>query len=198
MPVIYSPLQNLSETDLPIIGSLANAMEPNCLKMALNNSDTQLYAGDPVVVLVAKTGDKPHGANYGVNPNTQTITKKATTTTNTGGNNTAVCGFMTFNAVDRVADGGVPLPVKGELVNYAPLGMGVLIWLEVAQQNQSVFQANLDTNVALTIDSTNGGVKVGSGADILVGAKLIQGLTKCRKVSSSGIVETLGVLVQLD
>lgn len=197
MPVIYSPLQNLSETDLPIIGSLANAMEPNCLKMALNNSSDQLYAGDPVAVLVTKTGDKIYGANHGVNPNTQTITKKATTT-NTGANDTAVCGFMTFNAVDRVADGGVPLPVKGELVNYAPLGMGVLIWLEVASDNQAGFQANLDTNVALTIDSVNGGVKVGSGADILVGAKLVQGLTKCRKVSANGIEDAVGVLVQLD
>lgn len=196
MPVIYSPLQNLSETDYPIIGSLANAMQPNCLKMALNNSAGQLYPGDPVAVLVSKTGDKIYGANQGFNPNTQTITKKATTT-NTGANDTAVCGFMTFNAVDRVVDGGVPLPANGELLNYAPLGQGALIWLEVSSQNQAGFQTNLDTNIAITIDAVNGGVKVGSDADILVGAKLIQGLTKCRKVSANGIEMTVGVLVQL-
>lgn len=196
------PLQNsfLNETVRPIIGSYANTMEPNCLKQAKLSSDDTILPGQPIVVLVATPTPVTNGAR-GFNPNSQVITKVATTT-NTGANDTAVCGFMGINSTDAVIGSGVGVAQIGDIVNYAPLGQGALIWLEVASQNESAFKANLDANVALTIDATNGGVKVGSGGDVLVGAKLIQGLTNCQKIVKSGsdyvLQNCYGVLVQLD
>lgn len=190
----------LVETVKPIIGTLANTNTPNCLKQAKLTSASVILPGQPVVALVSTANVNPNGAR-GFNPNTQEITKVATTT-NTGKNETAVCGFMIVNSTDKVIGGGVGVAQTGDFVNYAPLGEGALVWLEVASNNQTGFKTNLDANTPITIDSTHGGVKVGADSDILVGAKIVQSLTNCQKIAQKGSIYTLvdcvGVLVQLN
>lgn len=189
----------LTNSVRPIIGTLDNRQAPNCLHQAKITASNVILPGEPIVVLASTATPNQDGAS-GFNPNTQTITAKATTT-NTGANSTAICGFMITNATDRVIGAGVAVAQQGDIVNYAPLGGGAYVWLEVASQNLSDFKTNLDTNTALTIDASNGGVKVGAGADIIVGAKLVQSLTNCQKIKESGGIYVLencvGVLVKL-
>lgn len=200
MATIGNPIGFLDTSATPIVGSLANFFEPNCLKQAQITTDTQLVAGDPLVVLVSQANAQK-GEIDGLNPQNQSITAKATTNATSGANTTNVCGFMIINSNDKVTTGGVGVPSKGQICLYAPLGQGAVIWLEVAQQNLTAFNKNLDTNTQITIDSTNGGVKVGSGADVLEGAKVIQGVTNAQKISvTSGtpkLVPCKAILVQL-
>ena len=199
MAVIGNPIGFLNSSAKPIIGTLANAFQANCLKQAKITTATQLVAGDPLVVLVSQANQSSNPIG-GLNPFNQSITAKATTATG-GKASTDCCGFLIVNSNDLVTTGGVGLPYQGQVCMYAPLGQGALIWLEVAQQNLAGFNTNLDTNTALTIDSANGGVKVGTGADILVGAKIAQGVVDCQKVSIVGgtatLVDCKGILVQL-
>lgn len=194
-----TPIGFLDTSAKPIIGTLANFYQANCLKQAQITTATQLVAGDAIVAFVSQANQKS-GAMDGLNPNNQTISAKATTVTG-GSNATNVCGFLVVNSNDVVTTGGVGLPYKGQVCLYAPLGMGAVIWLEVASQNLGDFNKNLDTNVALTIDTTNGGVKLGSGADNIVGMRLIQGVVDCQKITVSGgigkLVDCKGILVQL-
>lgn len=194
-----TPIGFLDSSAKPIIGTLANFYQANCLKQAQITTATQLVAGDPVVTLVSQTNQKS-GAMDGLNPNNQRISAKATTVT--GGNaSTNVCGFLIVNSNDVVTTGGVGLPYQGQVCLYAPLGMGAVVWLEVAQQNLTDFNKDLDTNVVLTIDSASGGIKVGTGADNIVGMRLIQGVVDCQKITVSGgigkLVDCKGILVQL-
>lgn len=186
-------------TALPIVGSCVNYDVPNCLKTAVYESTAQLVAGDPLVVEVSKASQSSDPLN-GWNPGYQRITKKATTATS-GANTTNVCGFLIVNSNDRVVSGGVGVPVQGNSVMYAPLGQGALIWLEVASNNVAGFNKVLDTNTPITIDSANGGVKVGSGTDILTGAKVIQGVTDALKIKqangSYSLTACKAILVQL-
>lgn len=184
----------------PLVGTLYSHPLDNSLKEATITTATQLVAGDPVVVLVAQAS-QPTGQLDGFNPDNQAISAKATTT-NTGANSTACCGFLIVNSNDRVSTGGVGLPQKGQRAVYAPLGQGAIIWLEVASQNKTAFETNLDTNVALTIDTTNGGIKIGTaGGDEIKGAKLIQGLTQAKKIKVNGgigeLEDCLAIAVQL-
>lgn len=199
MATIGNPVGFLDTSATPIVGSVANFFEPNCLKQAQITTDTQLVAGDPLVVLVSQA-DAQKGEIDGLNPQNQSITAKATTATG-GANSTNVCGFMIINSNDKVTTGGVGIPSKGQICLYAPLGQGAVIWLEVAQQNLAEFNVSLDANTAITIDSTNGGVKVGSGTDVLAGAKVIQGVTNAQKISVTGgtpkLVSCKAILVQL-
>lgn len=199
MATIGNPVGFLDTSATPIVGSVANFFEPNCLKQAQITASDQLVAGDPVVVLVSQANAKK-GEIDGLNPQNQTITKKATTATS-GANSTNVCGFMIINSNDKVTTGGVGIPSQGQICLYAPLGQGAVIWLEVAQKNLEGFNTNLDTNTAITIDSANGGVKVGSGTDVLAGAKVIQGVTNAQKIDvTSGtpkLVSCKAILVQL-
>ena len=199
MATIGNPVGFLDTSATPIIGTVANAFQANCLKQAVNNCAAQLVAGDPIVVLASQS-TLPLGEIDKLNPFNQSITAKATTATG-GANSTNVCGFMITNSNDLVETGGVGVPYKGQICLYAPLGMGAMIWLEVAAQNKAGFQTNLDTNVSLTIDSTNGGVKVGSAPDVLPGLRLVSGLINCQKISTTSgtpsLVSCLGVLVQL-
>lgn len=200
MAVIGNPVGFQNTSAKPIVGSLANFFQPNCLKQAQISTATQLVAGDPLVVLVSKAS-LSSGAMDGFNPNSQWITAKATTATG-GANTTNCCGFLVINSNDLVTTGGVGIPYEGQNCLYAPLGEGAVIWLEVASQNLSGFNTNLDTNTAITIDSTNGGVKVsGGGGDVLAGAKVIQGVVDAQKISVSGGVATLvdckAIMVQL-
>lgn len=194
-----TPIGFLDSSSKPIIGTLANFFQANCLKQAQITTDTQLVAGDPIVALVSKANQSA-GAMDGLNPNNQTISAKATTVTG-GSASTNVCGFLIVNSNDKVSTGGVGLPYQGQVCLYAPLGMGAVIWLEVASQNLGDFNKNLDTNTSLTIDTANGGIKVGTGADDIVGMRLIQGVVDCQKiVVSDGIgklVDCKGILVQL-
>lgn len=194
-----TPIGFLDSSAKPIIGTLANFYQANCLKQAQITTATQLVAGDPIVTLVSQANQKA-GAMDGLNPNNQRISAKATTVTG-GSNSTNVCGFLIVNSNDVVTTGGVGLPYQGQVCLYAPLGMGAVIWLEVAQQNLGDFNKDLDTNVSLTIDTTNGGIKLGSGADDIVGMRLIQGVVDCQKITvSNGIgklVDCKGILVQL-
>lgn len=194
-----NPVGFLDTSAKPIIGTLANFYQANCLKQAQITTATQLVAGDPIVALVSQANQKA-GAMDGLNPNNQVISAKATTATG-GANSTDVCGFLVVNSNDLVTTGGVGLPYKGQVCLYAPLGMGAVVWLEVAQANLTGFNTNLDTNVALTIDTTNGGIKVGTGTDKIVGMRLIQGVVDCQKITVSGgigkLVDCKGVLVQL-
>lgn len=189
----------LGNTAKPMVGTLYANRLPNSTKEVTINTDTQLVAGDPVVILVAQA-DKATGQIDGFNPDSSVVSAKATTT-NTGSNSTACCGFLLVNSNDRVATGGVGLPVKGQRAEVAPLGEGAIVWLEVAEQNKTAFQTDLDSNTPLTIDATNGGVKVGSGTDIIAGAKLITGLTNAVKIKANGNVGELedcfAVAVQL-
>ena len=200
MATIGNPVGFLDTSATPIVGSVANFFEPNCLKQAQITTTTQLVAGDPLVVLVSQANQK-NGEIDGLNPQNQSITAKATTTATGGANSTNVCGFMIINSNDKVTTGGVGVPSQGQICLYAPLGQGAVIWLEVAQQNLTGFNTNLDTNTQITIDSTNGGVKVGSGADVLAGAKVIQGVTNAQKISVTGgtpkLVSCKAILVQL-
>lgn len=199
MPTIGNPVRFLDTSATPIVGSVANFFEPNCLKQAQIATATQLVAGDPLVVLVSQANAQM-GEIDGLNPQNQSITAKATTSTS-GANSTNACGFMIINSNDKVTTGGVGVPSQGQICLYAPLGQGALIWLEVAQQNLAGFNTNLDTNTAITIDSVNGGVKVGTGSDVLAGAKVIQGVTNAQKISlASGtpsLVPCKAILVQL-
>lgn len=194
-----NPIGFMDSSAKPIIGTLANIFQANCLKQAKITTATPLVAGDPIVALVSQASAKT-GAMDGLNPNNQVISAKATTATG-GANSTDVCGFLVVNSNDIVKTGGVGLPYQGQVCLYAPLGMGAVMWLEVASQNLGGFNNNLDTNVALTIDSTNGGIKVGTGADDIVGMRLIQGVVDCQKITiSNGIgklVDCKGILVQL-
>lgn len=194
-----TPIGFLDTSAKPIIGTLANFYQANCLKQAQITTATQLVAGDAIVALVSQANQKS-GAMDGLNPNNQVISAKATTATG-GANSTNVCGFLVVNSNDVVTTGGVGLPYKGQVCLYAPLGMGAVVWLEVARQNLASFNKDLDTNVSLTIDTTNGGIKLGSGADDIVGMRLIQGVVDCQKITvSNGIgklVDCKGVLVQL-
>lgn len=199
MATIGNPVGFLDTSATPIVGSVANFFQPNCLKQAQISTDTQLVAGDPLVVLVSQANAQM-GEIDGLNPQNQSITAKATTATS-GANSTNVCGFMIINSNDTVTTGGVGVPSKGQICLYAPLGQGAVIWLEVAKQNLAGFNVSLDTNTAITIDSTNGGVKVGTGADVLAGAKVIQGVTNAQKIDvTSGtpkLVSCKAILVQL-
>ena len=199
MATIGNPVGFLDTSATPIVGSVANFFQPNCLKQAQISTATQLVAGDPLVVLVSQAKAQM-GEIDGLNPQNQSITAKATTATS-GANITNVCGFMIINSNDKVTTGGVGVPSKGQICLYAPLGQGAVIWLEVAQQNLAGFNVSLDTNTAITIDSTNGGVKVGSGTDVLAGAKVIQGVTNAQKIDvTSGtpkIVSSKAILVHL-
>ena len=199
MATIGNPVGFLDTSATPIVGSVANFFQPNCLKQAQISTATQLVAGDPLVVLVSQANAQM-GEIDGLNPQNQSITAKATTATS-GANSTNVCGFMIINSNDKVTTGGVGVPSKGQICLYAPLGQGAVIWLEVAQQNLAGFNVSLDTNTAITIDSTNGGVKVGSGTDVLAGAKVIQGVTNAQKIDvTSGtpkLVSCKAILVQL-
>lgn len=199
MATIGNPVGFLDTSATPIVGSVANFFEPNCLKQAQISTATQLVAGDPLVVLVSQAKAQM-GEIDGLNPQNQSITAKATTATS-GANTTNVCGFMIINSNDKVTTGGVGVPSQGQICLYAPLGQGAVIWLEVAQQNLSGFNVSLDTNTAITIDSANGGVKVGSGSDVLAGAKVIQGVTNAQKIDiTSGtpkLVSCKAILVQL-
>lgn len=194
-----NPVGFLDTSAKPIIGTLANFYQANCLKQAQITTAAQLVAGDPIVALVSQANQKA-GAMDGLNPNNQVISAKATTVTG-GSASTNICGFMIVNSNDLVKTGGVGLPYQGQVCLYAPLGMGAVVWLEVAQQNLTSFNANLDTNVSLTIDTTNGGIKLGSGTDDIVGMRLIQGVVDCQKITvSNGIgklVDCKGILVQL-
>lgn len=194
-----TPIGFLDSSAKPIIGTLANFYQANCLKQAQITTATQLVAGDPIVTLVSQANQKA-GAMDGLNPNNQRISAKATTVTG-GSATTNVCGFLIVNSNDVVTTGGVGLPYQGQVCLYAPLGMGAVIWLEVARQNLADFNKDLDTNVALTIDAANGGIKVGTGADNIVGMRLIQGVVDCQKITvSNGIgklVDCKGILVQL-
>lgn len=199
MATIGNPVGFLDTSATPIVGSVANFFEPNCLKQAQITTTTQLVAGDPLVVLVSQANAQK-GEIDGLNPQNQSITAKATTATS-GANSTNVCGFMIINSNDKVTTGGVGIPSKGQICLYAPLGQGAVIWLEVASQNLTAFNASLDTNTQITIDSTNGGVKVGSGSDVLAGAKVIQGVTNAQKISVANgtpkLVSCKAILVQL-
>lgn len=194
-----NPVGFLDTSAKPIIGTLANFFQANCLKQAQITTATQLVAGDPIVALVSQANQKS-GAMDGLNPNNQVISAKATTVTS-GPNSTDVCGFLIVNSNDVVTTGGVGLPYQGQVCLYAPLGMGAVVWLEVARQNLTDFNKDLDTNVSLTIDTTNGGIKLGSGTDDIVGMRLIQGVVDCQKITvSNGIgklVDCKGILVQL-
>ena len=189
----------LGTSSKPLVGTLYSHPLENSLKEATITSTAQLVPGDPVVVLVAQAS-QPTGQLDKFNPDNQVITKKATTT-NTGKNDTAACGFLIVNSNDRVSTGGVGLPQKGQRAVYAPLGQGAIIWLEVASANKSAFSANLDSNTALTIDTTNGGVKLANGADVLGGARLISGLIEGKKIVNNGgvgeLADCLVVAVQL-
>lgn len=199
MATIGNPVGFLDTSATPIVGSVANFFEPNCLKQAQITASAQLVAGDPVVVLVSQANAQK-GEIDGLNPQNQSITAKATTATG-GANTTNVCGFMIINSNDKVTTGGVGVPSQGQICLYAPLGQGAVIWLEVAQQNLAGFNTNLDTNTAIAIDSVNGGVKVGSGSDVLAGAKVIQGVTNAQKIAVTGgtpkLVSCKAILVQL-
>lgn len=199
MATIGNPIGFLDTSATPIVGSVANFFEPNCLKQAQITTATQLVAGDPLVVLVSQANAQM-GEIDGLNPQNQAITAKATTATG-GANSTNVCGFMIINSNDKVTTGGVGVPSQGQICLYAPLGQGAVIWLEVAEQNLSGFNTNLDTNTAITIDPTNGGVMVGTGTNVLAGAKVIQGVTNAQKISvASGtpaLVPCKAILVQL-
>lgn len=199
MATIGNPIGFLDTSATPIVGSVANFFQPNCLKQAQIATATQLVAGDPLVVLVSQANAQM-GEIDGLNPQNQSITAKATTSTG-GANSTNVCGFMIINSNDKVTTGGVGVPSQGQICLYAPLGQGAVIWLEVAQQNLAGFNTNLDTNTAITIDSVNGGVKVGTGTDVLAGAKVIQGVTNAQKIDvTSGtpkLVSCKAILVQL-
>ena len=204
MATIGNPVGFLDTSATPIVGSVANFFEPNCLKQAQITTDTQLVAGDPLVVLVsqakAQQAKAQNGEIDGLNPQNQSITAKATTATS-GVNTTNVCGFMIINSNDKVTTGGVGVPSQGQICLYAPLGQGAVIWLEVATQNLTGFNTNLDTNTPITIDSVNGGVKVGSAPDVLAGAKVIQGVTNAQKIAVTNgkpkLVSCKAILVQL-
>lgn len=200
MAVIGNPIGFLNSSAKPIIGTLANFWQANCLKQAKITTATQLVAGDPLVVLVSQANQSSNPIG-GLNPFNQSITAKATTATG-GANTTDCCGFLIVNSNDLVTTGGVGLPYQGQVCMYAPLGEGAVIWLEVASQNLAGFNTNLDANTAITIDGTNGGVKVsGGGADVLVGAKIVQGVVDCQKISVVGgtatLVDCKGIMVQL-
>lgn len=194
-----NPIGFLDTSVKPIIGTLANFFQANCLKQAQITTATQLLAGDPIVAFVSQA-NQASGAISGLNPNNQTISAKATTVTG-GSNATNVCGFLVVNSNDLVTTGGVGLPYQGQVCLYAPLGMGAVIWLEVVSDNLNGFNTTLDTNVSLTIDTANGGIKVGTGADDIVGMRLIQGVVDCQKITvDNGIgklVDCKGILVQL-
>lgn len=189
MATIGNPIGFLDTSATPIVGSVANFFQANSLRQAQVTTATQLVAGDPIVVLVSQAS-QAMGEIDGLNPQNQSITAKATTTTG-GANSTNVCGFMVINSNDKVVTGGVGVPTQGQICLYAPLGSGAVVWLEVAQDNLAGFNTNLDTNTAITIDSTNGGVKVGSGADVLAGATILQGVTNAQKVSIQSGTPTL-------
>lgn len=168
---------------LPFVGFVVNEEIPASTTSALNNSSAQLLPGDPIVLTINNNSGKNLDMNQGYNYNNTIITKKATTATS-GANSTNVCGFLAMSSSDvSLAQGSVPVPQQGVLTKVARLGAGAQMWLEVASQNVSGFQTTLDTNVSITIDSTNGGVKVGSGTDILAGAKVISGLQNAQKIA---------------
>lgn len=163
----------------PMVGTLYAHSLDNSLEEATITTATQLVAGDPVVALVTQAS-QPTGQLDKWNPDNRVISAKATTATG-GANSTDVCGFLLVNSNDRVSTGGVGIPSKGQRAIFAPLGRGAIVWLEVASQNKAGFQANLDTNVGITIDTTNGGVKVETTTP-LKGAKVVCGLTEAVKI----------------
>lgn len=183
----------------PLVGTLYAHTLDNALKEALIKTATQLLPGDPVVSLVTQAGQAT-GQLDGFNPNSQEITAKATTVTG-GAGSTDTCGFLLVNSNDRVKTGSVGIPEQGQRVVYAPLGQGAIVWLEIAELNKADFQTNNDANMPLTIDSTNGGLKKGTGTDVLKGAKIIQGLTDAVKIKINGgvaeITDCLAIAVQL-
>ena len=190
-----------NSTSLPFIGMIFNDEIAGSSQSALNNSDTQLLPGDPVVLLIQNNDSaKKQLQENGVNYNNLIISKKASTTTG-GANSTDVCGFMGISSSDvALGNGALPVSQKGQLAKVAPLSLGASMWLEVAQNNTSDFQGTLDINVAITLDTTNGGIKKGSGTDVIVGAKVVSGLQKCQKmVLRDGVYsveECYGVMVR--
>lgn len=205
MGIGYNSIASISagfkvDTALPFVGAVVNNEISGSVQSALNNSDAQLLPGDPVALTLPNNTQGALSALSGYNFNNVTITKKATTT-NTGANNTAVCGFLALSSSDvALSQGNVPIPQKGMLTNVCALGRGAQMWLEVAQPNLTGFQTTLDTNVAITIDTTNGGVKVGSGTDILVGAKVISGVQNAQKIKEDNgyykVVPCSAILVE--
>lgn len=185
-------------TARPIVG-LVDYRQANSLMEAQITTATQLVAGDPIVVLSAQASQSTQGL-MGLNPTNRAITAKATTVTG-GANSTNICGFMVWSNLGVVNGDGMPLYQQNQIVNYAPIGGGATIWLYVASQNQAGFQTSLDTNTLVTLDTTNGGVKVGSGSDVIVGATLIQGLTQAQRIVESGgsyvLQDCLAVQVKL-
>lgn len=184
-------------TARPIVG-LVDSRQANSLLEAQITATAQLVAGDPIVVLSAQASQSTKGL-MGLNPTNRVITAKATTVT--GGTNTNVCGFMVWSNLGVVNGEGMPLYQQNQIVNFAPIGGGATIWLYVASQNQARFQTSLDTNTLITLDTTYGGVKVGSSGDAISGVTLIQGLTNAQMiVESSGsyvLQDCLAVQVKL-
>lgn len=202
----YNDMYNFSgtfknSTSLPMVGMIFNDETPGSSKSAVNNSDAQLLPGDPVVLLLQNNNtSKMQMQESGINYNNLIIQKKATTATG-GENDTNVCGFLGISSNDvALGNNTLPLSQKGQLTLVAPLGLGASMWLEVAQQNVSDFQGTIDINLAITLDSTNGGIKKGTGTDIIPGVKVVSGLQKCIKFASVDgeykIVECLGVMVR--
>lgn len=188
------------DTALPFVGAVVNSEINGSVQSALNNSNVQLLPGDPVALTLPNNTGKNLSALSGYNFNNLTITKKATTT-NTGSNDTAVCGFLALSSSDvALSQGNVPVSQKGVLANVCVLGKGAQMWLEVASANASGFQTTLDTNTAITIDSVSGGVKVGTAPDILVGVRVISGLQNAQKIKEDSgaykVVPCQAILVE--
>lgn len=180
----------VNRTDLPLVGSVANASQANSLCQCIYNTDDALVAGDPVVALAAQAGANKYEMG-GTNPINFSITKKATTVTG-GAGTTDACGFCIVNSTDKpLPAGGFGVPYKGQMALFAPLGSGAMVWLEVHQDNVSDLQANLDANQQVTLDTTNGGIKKGSAGDALAGAKIMSNVVNGQKLVKEGEIYTI-------
>lgn len=190
----------LGKSGKPLVGTCYSHNIENSLKEAVISTDTQLVAGDPVVVLVSQA-NQATGMLSGFNPDSQAITAKASTVTG-GAGTTDICGFLLVNSNDRVLTGGVGIPSQNQRALYAPIGQGAIVWLEVASANFAGFQTSLSANAGITLDSTNGGIKVAGSTDTAIaGAKVITGLIEAQKIQVvngvGSLVDCFAVAIQL-
>lgn len=156
------------QTQKPIVGSVASGeegIEQGIYNITDTNADRVLGGGYIQV-------DFQNGS-AGLNPLTFNIKAKATAVAN-------VDAVLLWSGTDMTAlQGSVPVTEKGLMANFARLHSRVGVWMKVHSNNTSDLQT-ATISQALTIDTTNGGVKKSTGqADVLAGAvmgsQIIQG-----------------------
>lgn len=115
---------------------------------------------------------------------------------------TKVSGVLLYTGLEVHGIGDKSGAIKqGQFFKWACIGSGSEVYLMVHTTNATGITANSVFPLALTLDVTNGGVKVASGSDVVIGHAISNVIANCQYLKNdSGVLQwdtCLGIKVRL-